>query len=184
MAPRPTRRVEIGTERLLLRSFVPADVDELAALHREESFWWYPFQRAWTDEETAGWLDRTIERAAAGEPVVGAVVLKDDGRLAGWAGLATPWFLPEVLPAIEVGWRLGEAFRGHGYATEAGRAWVDHGFAELGLAEIVSIYEPENVASGAVMRRLGFHLDRVTVHPTLDVPLHVLRRRRDDARPA
>ena len=108
-------------------------------------------------------------------------MLRADDRLAGWAGLSVPHFLPEVLPATEVGWRLGESFRCHGYATEAGRAWIEHGFEHLGLDEIVSIYEPDNTASGAVMHRLGFHLIRRTVHPTLGVPLHVMARRRDAA---
>ncbi|MEO7573267.1 MAG: GNAT family N-acetyltransferase, partial [Acidimicrobiales bacterium] len=105
---------------------------------------------------------------------VSAVVLRDSGDLAGWAGLSVPSFLPEILPAVEVGWRLGEQFWGHGYASEAGAAWVRHGFEELGLAEIVSIYEPDNTASGSVMRRLGFALDHITTHPTLGVPLHVM----------
>jgi RimJ/RimL family protein N-acetyltransferase len=59
---------------------------------------------------------------------VSAVVVGDTGELAGWAGLSVPTFLPEVLPAIEVGWRLGVQFRGRGYATEAGSEWVRYGF--------------------------------------------------------
>ena len=75
---------------------------------------------------------RFLERMAARDEherfAVQAVVLLETGVLAGWAGLSEPTFLPEILPAIEVGWRLGENFRGHGFATEAGRAWVDYGF--------------------------------------------------------
>jgi RimJ/RimL family protein N-acetyltransferase len=97
--------------------------------------------------------------------------------------LSEPTFLPEILPAIEVGWRLGQKFHGHGYATEAGRAWVDYGFGAGDLDEIVSIYQPENVASGAVMRRLGFGLERATLHPVLGAQLHVLRLRRAAWRP-
>ena len=74
----------------------------------------------------------------------------------GWAGLAVPHFLPEVLPAVEVGWRLASDQWGKGLATEAGAAAVDFGFTQGGLTRIVSIYEPENVASGRVMARLGF----------------------------
>ncbi len=74
----------------------------------------------------------------------------------GWAGLAIPHFLPEVLPAVEVGWRLSGPYRGRGLATEAGRAAVDWGFTAGGLSRIVSIYEPENLASGRVMEHLGF----------------------------
>ena len=67
----------------------------------------------------------------------------------GWAGLAVPHFLPEILPAVEVGWRLSGPSRGRGLATEAGRAALEYGFTDGGLDCIVSLYEPENVASGA-----------------------------------
>src|SRR3546814_1680593 len=105
---------------------------------------------------------------------VSAVGVADTGVLAGWAGLSSPTFLPEVLPAVEVGWRLGEANRRRGYATEAGRAWVAYGFEVLGLQKLVSIYEPDNVASGAVMRHLGLTLEREAVHPALGMNLHVM----------
>lgn len=77
---------------------------------------------------------------------------------------------------LEVGWRLGEAFRGHGYAAEAGQAWVDYGFDVRGLDEIVSIYEPDNVASGSVMAKLGFVHALETVHPERGLPIVVTRR--------
>ena len=67
-----------------------------------------------------------------------------------------PHFLPEILPAVEVGWRLAAPDRGRGLATEAGSAAVRWGFTEGGLERIVSIYEPENEPSGRVMTRLGF----------------------------
>lgn len=110
---------------------------------------------------------------------VSAVVIAESGELAGWAGLSVPTFLPEILPAFEAGWRLGKQHWGNGYATEAGAAWVRYGFETLELDSIVSIYEPENVASGAVMRRLGFALERETTHPTHGVTLHVLALSRD-----
>jgi RimJ/RimL family protein N-acetyltransferase len=84
------------------------------------------------------------------------VVERSSGDLIGWAGLAVPHFLPEVLPSVEVGWRLTPAARGRGFATEAGAAAVRYGFTDGGLSRIVSIYEPENVPSGKVMAHLGF----------------------------
>lgn len=170
----------LQTERLHLRSFVTDDLDEFAALHAQESFWYYPFRRGWTVDETKAFLDRTFERQEAGEPAMSAVVVAETDELAGWAGLAIPRFLPEILPAVEVGWRLGEQHRGRGFATEAGRAWVRYGFEELDLDRIVSIYEPENVASGAVMRRLGFVSDRVTEQPDRAIVVHVMALARDD----
>ena len=82
-------------------------------------------------------------------------------------------FLPELLPAVEVGWRLGVGHRGKGYATEAAAEALRWGFEDLGLGEIVAIYEPENVASGRVMDRLGFAAGSATVDPKRDLPLLV-----------
>jgi RimJ/RimL family protein N-acetyltransferase len=164
----------LTTDRLVLRPLVMDDLDALAALHAERSFWRYPFGRGWSTSETESFLERTIERYEDPGVAVSAVVVADTGDLAGWAGLSIPTFLPEILPAVEVGWRLGERYRGRGFATEAGRAWVRYGFEDLRLPSIVSIYEPENTASGAVMERLGFTLERRTRHPKLGVPLHVM----------
>jgi RimJ/RimL family protein N-acetyltransferase len=101
------------------------------------------------------------------------VVERSTGALAGWAGLAVPTFLPEVLPAVEVGWRLGEGFRGRGYATEAASAALRWGFTDLGLDTILSIFEPDNVVSGRVMDRLGFDAGFETTHPGRGLPIVV-----------
>ena len=170
----------LETERLVLRPLRHEDLNDLSRLHTEESFWWYPFRRGWTTDETEAFIERTVASYSEDEFGLSAIVVRDSGELAGWAGLSVPWFLPEVLPAVEVGWRLGEAFRGLGYATEAGRAWVDHGFKNRALEEIVSIYEPENQASGAVMTRLGFQIAIETVHPTRGQILHVTRLDREE----
>ena len=90
--------------------------------------------------------------------------------MAGWAGLSVPTFLPEVLPAVEVGWRLGADFRGRGLATEAGGAALRWGFEDLGLREIVSIHEPDNAASGRVMDRLRSAPGTATVDPARHLP--------------
>ncbi len=168
----------LQTDRLLLRPLDRDDLDALVALHAQESFWRFPYGRGWSRDETQIFLELTIDRYADPGMAVSAVVVRGTGELAGWAGLSVPTFLPDILPAVEVGWRLGERHRGHGYATEAGRAWVRYGFEDLDLAELVSISEPENLASLAVMRRLGFTLDHETTHPALGVPLRVMALRK------
>ena len=158
----------------MLRPLALNDLDELAALQAQDSFWRFPFGRGWSRDESASFLERTIAGYRDPGIAVSAVVVASTGELAGWAGLSVPTFLPEILPAVEVGWRLGEQYRGLRLATEAGAAWVRYAFEELGLESIVSIYEPANVASGDVMRRLGFSLDRETTHPIQGVLLHVM----------
>jgi len=48
---------------------------------------------------------------------------------------------------------------GSGYATEAATAWLDHGFGALGFPRIISITDPQNLRSLAVMQRLGLTFD-------------------------
>jgi RimJ/RimL family protein N-acetyltransferase len=94
-----------------------------------------------------------------------AAVEKGSGAVIGWAGLAQPTFLPQVMPAVEVGWRLDRAWWGQGLATEAGREGVRFGLDALGLEEIVSIIHPDNAASRRVAEKLGLRPGRETRHP-------------------
>jgi RimJ/RimL family protein N-acetyltransferase len=48
---------------------------------------------------------------------------------------------------------------GRGYATEAARAALDHGFREIGLSDIVALTVPANQRSRRVMERLGLTYD-------------------------
>ena len=111
----------LTTDRLVLRPLTADDFDSLHELHAEESFWWFPLRRPMTPEETSGFLARVMGGyRSATDPSLHAVIERATGALAGWGGLSVPRFLPEVLPAVEVGWRLGSMFRGRGYAN---RTW-------------------------------------------------------------
>ena len=57
---------------------------------------------------------------------------------------------------VEFGYRLLPKFWGRGYATEAGRATVNHAFGDLDLTALCAIIHPNNTASGAVAKKLGF----------------------------
>ena len=164
----------LTTERLVLRPFRPDDLAALTVIHAEESFWWYPLRRGMSEEETENFLTRVIERYDTDGVGLEALEDRSTGTLIGWAGLAVPHFLPEILPAVEVGWRLAGSHRGRGLATEAGSAAVDWGFTEGGLERIVSIYEPENTPSGRVMERLGFTYERTTVGPDRGLTVTVM----------
>lgn len=56
---------------------------------------------------------------------------------------------------IEIGWHLARRHWKRGFATEAGRALLERGFATLGLARLHVVVQPENAASLAVALRLG-----------------------------
>ncbi len=161
------------TERLVLRRWSEDDVDALARVFAEPAFWHYPFKRGFTREETERFVERQLEHWSAHGFGMWAVEVKDGHALAGYAGLAIPGWLPEVMPAVEVGWRLHPDHWGRGLATEGARASLRYGFDTLALDRIIAIYMPDNVASERVMTKLGMRHWLVTKEPTEGYPLHI-----------
>lgn len=145
----------VETERLILRPWAQDDLDPLAAIFAEPAVWQYPFRRGFTREETESFLHRQLDDWATYGFGVWAAELRDERRLVGYIGLAVPAWLPQVMPAVEVGWRLHPDHWGKGLATEGGRASLDYGFAILGLDRVIAIAMPENGASVRVMAKLG-----------------------------
>jgi RimJ/RimL family protein N-acetyltransferase len=156
----------LTTPRLLLRRWRESDVAPMAAIHAD------PAVMRWIGDGSV--LDgagtrAAIERWEAGWETEGfglfAVEERATGRLAGFTGLAVPHFLPEVLPAVEIGWRLGRPFWGRGLATEAARAALRFAVADCGLTRVVSIAQAGNDASERVMAKIGLVPDRETTDP-------------------
>jgi RimJ/RimL family protein N-acetyltransferase len=167
----------IETERLLLRDWRPSDAEPFAALNADPDVARYlrgPMSRDESDELIAHirahWQDHGFG--------LYAVEVKETGAFAGFVGLAIPSFLPDALPAVEVGWRLARAHWGHGYATEGARACLDLGFDELGLRQIISIIDPRNTASVRVAQRLGMTRGRDRIHPQTRVRLAIYAKTR------
>jgi ribosomal-protein-alanine N-acetyltransferase len=131
-------------------------------------------------EQSDGLVAR--ERAAIEERGWGLWAVENgDREFVGFVGLSVPTFEAHFTPAVEVGWRLARAHWGKGYATEAARAALAFGHAELELDEIVSFTAAINQRSRRVMERLGMTHDPADDfdHPRLeDGPLsrHVLYR--------
>ena len=172
---------ELRTERLLLRQWRDDDLEPFAALNADPEtmrFFPEPPSRAASDA-LAEHARRHIEGEGWG---LWAVEVVAGASFIGFVGLSRPSFEEHFTPAVEVGWRLAREHWGHGYATEAGRAAVDHGFEEVGLDEIVSFTSELNEPSWRVMERLGMSHDPADdfEHPRVPVghPLrpHVLYR--------
>jgi RimJ/RimL family protein N-acetyltransferase len=173
----------IETERLLLRPLRDADREPFAEINGD----------ARVGDWLAGTLDRAqsdamVDRLNAHQAQHGfcffAAERKSDGRLVGMIGAQR---FADDLPEpgeIELGWRLHPDVQGQGLATEGAAAVRDWAFASLGAAQVLAITAETNLASQAVMRKIGMtrDLDADFDHPRLaaDHPLrrHVLYRRR------
>jgi RimJ/RimL family protein N-acetyltransferase len=175
----------IVTQRLLLREWRDADVDEFAAINADPAVMEY-FPETYTEERTRRFVARIRERWAELGYGLWAVERKDTARFIGYVGLWPATFPAHFTPSVEVGWRLAADQWGRGYATEGARAALNYGFETLGLEEIVSITSVLNVRSVRVMERIGMRRAADFEHPSVSEghPLrpHVLYRIRRDGR--
>ena len=166
----------IQTDRLILRAFTGADRQPFAAINADPEVMTY-MSRALDRRASDLFLARIQDHWDADGFGLWAIERRDDGAFLGFAGLSAPTFEAPFTPAVEVGWRLARPAWGHGYATEAGAAALDHGFEVLHLAEIVSFTAVGNDRSRRVMERLGMTHDPAD---DFDYPLvppdHLVRR--------
>lgn len=156
--------MRIETERLILRAWQPGDLEPYAHMcAKPEVMRWISTGTPQTEAQSRQSVENFITELAKNGFGLLAVEIKADGQFIGFCGLSVPDFLPEIMPAVEIGWRLDPAAWGKGYATEAARAVMAHGFGALKLDRIVSIYQIGNDASENIMKKLGMDFDREAV---------------------
>ena len=141
----------LTTERLVLR---PVTAHDHAALL---AHWTLPDVRRFLFDGaalSAAEVTETIGESArdfvAGG--YGVWLIQEEGRpeLVGTAGLRP---LEDI--GLEIFYSLAPGSWGHGYATEAARAIVEHALGPLRLPEVLAEVDEGNAASVAVVKRLG-----------------------------
>ncbi|MGH8994756.1 MAG: GNAT family N-acetyltransferase [Acidimicrobiales bacterium] len=148
----------IVTDRLILRRWRDDDLAPFAALNADPEvmeFFPAPLARAESDELAAR-IDSDLAEIDFG---LWALELRSTGEFIGFTGLSIPGFVAPFTPCVEIGWRLARPAWGRGLASEAARESLRQGFAEHGLAEIVSFTYEGNRRSRAVMERVGMTSD-------------------------
>lgn len=173
----------IETERLALREWTPADAEPFFAWTSDAEVMRYIGDgKPWTDVARAReWLGRAV--ACYREQGFGrwAVVEKKGGRVIGSCGFGV---LAET-GEVDFGYVFARDHWGRGYATEAARAALGHGFRSLGFKEVVANAVPENAASRRVLEKLGFEYRGLKAYAGEDGGVfasYILKRADDDAR--
>jgi len=149
----------LESERLLFRQHVVADLEAYCAMEADPDFRKYVGGRPRTREEAEkrfkGSLEPINDRLA-----VWATVFKPEGSYIGRCGIY-PHFNTDGEPIpgeASLGLYIAKEYWGRGFATEAGRAFIEFGFDELRLNRIVTMIDTRNDASVKVMDKLGFEL--------------------------
>ena len=148
--PTPT----LHTARLRLRPFTSTDADALFALHSNAFVLRYWDAPPWSERARAErFLAACRQMAEEGSGARLAMDRVSDQSFLGWCSL-TQWN-PDYRSA-SLGYCLGDAAWGHGFATEAARAVLQWAFDTLDLNRVQAETDTRNTASARVLEKLGF----------------------------
>ncbi len=149
----------LQTARLTLRRFTVDDAEFIVALLNEPSFLRFIGDRGVrTVEDAARYIaDGPIASYAQHGFGLFHVRLTEDGTAIGMCGLLKRASLEDV----DLGFAFLPAYWGHGYARESARAVMHLAREALALSRIVAIVSPDNAASIAVLKSLGFGYEQV-----------------------
>ena len=165
----------LRTQRLVLRRWRAEDLTPFAELNADPDVMAH-MQKTMSREESDAFVARIEEEFDDCGFGLWAVEAPNHSPFIGFVGLHRVPFDAPFTPAVEVGWRLAREHWGYGFVTEAARSAVRYGLEEVGLDEIVSFTNPDNVRSWKVMERLGMIRDPASDFEHPNVPTgHWLR---------
>ena len=141
----------LATDRLILRGFVEADLDALAAMMAKPEVARFIAPAPMTRADAWRSMASTLGHWALRGYGAWAVERRGDGALVGRVGMINP----EGWPALEIGWALDSAHWGQGYASEAAAAAMRFAFLTQPVDRLISNIDPDNTPSQAVAKRLG-----------------------------
>lgn len=152
---KPDLQIEVlETPRLILRPYILADAEQLTELlqdpeiHRWTSSIPYPY----TLEHARHFIAQREAENVSGESFVWAITDRESGEILGAMGLHD---VVKESGRAELGYWLGERYRGLGITTEAARRVISWCFEVGELHRIQATYFPGNQASAGVMRNIG-----------------------------
>jgi RimJ/RimL family protein N-acetyltransferase len=143
----------LQTERLRIRPYSEADIPELLPLigAREVAETTLRISHPYTEQDARDFLELATEP----DKLWLAITLRADGRQIGGIGLR----IEQPHRHAELGYWLGVAYWGKGYATEASRELLRYGFEDLRLHRMFASHFGHNPASGRVLKRIGMRYE-------------------------
>nr|WP_294779839.1 GNAT family N-acetyltransferase [uncultured Flavobacterium sp.] len=149
----------IETERLVLRPFELSDAEGMFELDSNPNVHLFvgnrPVKHIEESVEYIKIVQKQYETVGIGR---WAVVLKETNEFIGWSGIK--YITDEInkhKDFYELGYRFIEKHWGKGYATEAGKAFVDFAFNEMKVEALYAYADAGNEGSRKILEKLGFH---------------------------
>jgi len=150
--------VRLETTRLVFRDHELGDLDAYCAIESD------PEYRSPQQVHSRKELERSFRNAVLKPRDLGlfATIFKPENCYVGRCGLYPLRNARNELVPNEafLAFYIGRPYWGRGIATEAGKAWVDFGFTQLGLTRIEAGVNADNDASLRVVEKLGFQRSR------------------------
>ena len=142
---------QLDTPRLMLRAFTRDDLDAWAAIMADPDVAKYIAPAPMTRDESWRSLASSLGHWMLRGYGTWAVEVKATGEMVGRVGMIHP----EGWPGLEIGWTLGKAAWGKGYATEAADAAIRYAFLTQPVDRLISCIDPENTPWQKVALRVG-----------------------------
>lgn len=168
MNPESIGHLDLATERLVLRPWIPGDaallrrlgaLPEVVRYVGDGALWSAARADEVSDRALAHWREHGFGWRVAVEgsttEAIGFIALN-------YAGHGTDGLEPHE---FEIGWWLHPGAWGRGYASEGARAVRDEALGRLRAPGVVARIQPDNIASRRVAAGLGMRLDLETVGP-------------------
>ena len=151
--------VILESERLLFREHEPGDLDAYCVIEADPEVRRYVGGAPRSRRDAEQKFRDTHLRHASDELALRATIFKPTNLYIGYCGLYPHFGAGGAVSGEAVlAFYLAREYWGRGLATEAGRAFIRLGFAQLRLRRIVATVQVGNAASCRLMEKLGFVL--------------------------
>jgi RimJ/RimL family protein N-acetyltransferase len=142
------KQILLKTERLIIRNFTENDFLDLHEYLSDPHTYIYEPGNPITIEQSK----KMCEERSRGNIFI-AVELANEKKLIGHIYFNK--MEPKEFNIFEIGYIFNKKYHGKGYATEAAKAIIEYGFAELKAHKIIAHCNPKNIASWKLLERAG-----------------------------
>ena len=143
----------IETERLRLRAITPGDIPILRELRIDDDVQMYIKRPRETMERTREVAGQMMSNVENNEAISWAITMRVSGAFVGTIGL---WQIDKYHQKGEIGYMTFKQYWNKGIVSEALKEVIDYGFKVMKLHRIEAEIDPDNIASGRVLEKLGF----------------------------